>query len=244
MVLGWIAVGFINLFVNSMNITRGFHESQFEFAHVRREMASDFDGNSRIYDGYYGGTVERGGKTYHHVQFPGVLIGEGRQLNILFPETILDEAIIFESDERIDGSQGACLTYQHYCCVVMETSNLFLDQEPGTASDPVLIMKENFGRDITPPDGPYILCSMDFCNIYDQTIQCILWERSDSGGMTVAAKGGSIGMPYDMDIEWTVRNRETFRFRKLIYAAAVVADVVTGPVQLAFWAIVGPSIVR
>ena len=43
---------------------------------------------------------------------------------------------------------------------------------------------------------------------------------------------------------WEVRDSGSLRWRKALYAGTVLADVATGPFQLAFIALIGPGIVR
>lgn len=240
----WMVIGILNLVVNPANITAGWHKANFDFAHPNREFTRDFDGNYEIFEGTYGGTERRGGQTYHHVQFPGVLVGADRHLDILFPGTILEKAIISESGQRIPGSPSAYLLYQRFCCVEMETTYALLDLQEGAVSDPAALLGDHFGHEITVGADPVIFCEMDFSNVFDHTTMCYLWERGPDGSMVVSAVGGSVVVPYDMDLEWTVRDRSTHHLRKVVFAGTVVADILTGPLQLAFWAVIGPGIVR
>lgn len=234
----WIGIGVVNLCASPANLTRGFAKKQREYAHPRREFSARFEGNHAIFEGSYVGAEKYWGRTYHHVQFPGVLEGEGRYLDVLFPETVMEQAVIFESGRRIESSRFAFLLLELFCCLEMEVGEALRSQEEGVSSDPARFMKEHLGFETGEVGEQVVLCEMDLTNVFNHTTMCIMWD-----GGRVVARGGSVVVPYEMELEWRVRSPGGFMARKLWYAATVLADVVTGPLQLAFWLIVGPRMV-
>jgi hypothetical protein len=239
-VLIWAGIGLLNLAINPMSLTASFRDRGRDLAHPKREFDESFDGNFTIYEGRYGG---RGKGGLRSVQFEGVLAGEDRLLEIRFPETILEEATISESTERMEGEPCALLMYQRFCCMPMEYTYAFLDLEVGASSDPAALLDEHFGYELEGAGDRVVLCTMDFSNTFNHTTKCYVWERGPDG-MVLAALGGSVVVPYDMDIGWRVRDRESLRWRKALYAGTVLADVATGPLQLAFVLLIGQGMVR
>jgi hypothetical protein len=189
-----------------------------------------------VFDGTYLGPGESG---LHRAVFAGVLEGEGRMLNVEFPGSILEDALVHESAENVTGGSSAWLVTRMYCCVEMETVHALLDLDPGAEVGPVELLSDHFGYDAGQVTYPAVVCDLDMTSTFNQSTRCWLWQD----GPVVTSVGGSVVRPYDWDIGWVQRDRAALGKRKLGMLGTALVDIVTGPLQLAFWILLGPQIV-
>jgi hypothetical protein len=232
---GWVSVGVVNLATNPASLTAAYGDRGRDLANVRNEFGSRARSESRVFEGEY-----LGGGGLHRTQFGGVLEGGGRFLNVDFPESILEDVVVHESGTGAGGGTSAWLVVRMHCCVELETAHALLDLGEGSEKGPDEVLSSCFGHDAGAVRYPAAVCDMDMTNVRDQTTRCWLWKE----GPVVSSAGGAAVRPYDWDLEWRVRDRRAIGARRFGVVGTAILDVLTGPVQLGFWALVGPAIVR
>lgn len=118
-----------------------------------------------------------GGKTYRIItgrllagaeknllQFDGVLLGEGRYLNV---ESNPRGIRFFESQTRLVGTRKqAYLIQQNACCMDDKAFRTILFLKGGDKVDLSEILKQSYAFDTGPSEFPAALLVMDFSNIY------------------------------------------------------------------------------
>jgi hypothetical protein len=233
-------------------ITSSLSRSNMEYLNVKREFTLGLQRDCKVYRGVWGGTREIHGETCRLFQFPGVLKGEGRLLEVLVPlkETaspeggrrelksarVRDGELYFgESPAGIDGGHPAYLLVQ-----VLDrfdnnsSSGALAGQKIGTRSDPVALLKEQFGQEISDPRYPLVLVSLDAKGTDEYRARCLVWDRIDDG-VAVVTYAGTDRDRYNgprMGIGWRERSRPVYALRRAGYAGTILADIATSPAQL------------
>jgi hypothetical protein len=184
-----------------------------------------------------------GGKTYRIItgrllagaernllQFDGLLLGEGRYLNV---ESNARGIRFFESQTRLGGmSKKAFLIQQNACCMDDKAFRSILFLKGGDKADLSEILKQYDQFETGPSDFPTALLVMDFSNIYSFSAMHPYWEKGNEVSYFVQAPGTNYNEVM-RDIEWHERSRIRLAGMYAWYAVAVPVDIVTSPFQLA-----------
>lgn len=210
------------------------------FGKSGNEMAEfdDFNGKYRIYQGYItDDNLVRGGKQYYHLQFKGVLAGEGRTLNILIPYVFEYgvEPVLYETGNMQTEGKKAYLVLVRYCCPE-DYSGIFdpipsrETEKSSSAMKQYLALK--FPGVLSEDKWPVIFCELSLTNVKKFNLIYKRWNPSSSG-KDIAVYGSALEVPYSrMDIKWEKRSQVINIMTKAGYIFPVVFDIVTSPIQL------------
>ncbi len=199
-------------------ITASYQRSNDAYRHARREFTPQFNHNTMVIKGRWGGPVEyRGGQCYR-LQFDGVLKGDGRYLDVMVPLAayrmkgyhgtqsyernvsgdvmVLSGSPFFvESDRKISGGHSAYLVLRDPVDVNMELFYAFFNLKVGAVTDPAALMKKQFNYDIRDAAYPLAVVKLemqgqDKYREHDKfNAHAVMWDRTNDGKAAITCYG-------------------------------------------------------
>lgn len=180
------------------------------------------------------------GPTTSLMQFDGVLLGEGRYLNV---ETGAQGMRFYESRAKIAAGKRVFLVQQNTCCMDDEAFRSILFLKGGDKADVTAMLRQHFAFDTGPVEYPSALLVMDFTNIYSFSAMHPYWEKEAEVAYFVQAPGTDYNQVLK-EIEWVERSRVTLAAMYAWYLVAVPVDIVTSPFQFAAMLLYGRGMVK
>jgi len=208
-----------------MNYQRYFSDT----GDVRTEFAT-FDDKYRIYNGVIAENVKYGNGLFYQLQFEGPLEGEGRFLNVYVPYNVIDEAVVAESDVKIEGKTRSFMFLERTCC--NSEYQGIINQPSGRAiPNPSLIINSHMGSSVRDADFPVIFCQLGFSAVSGYSIQYVIW--SFRGKECYASGETRDGRPYSrIRVGWSERSVVKYAVTRVGFILPVIFDVATSPIQL------------
>ncbi len=173
------------------------------------------------------------------MQFEGVLIGEGRYLNI---ESTPEGIRFYESATAIAG-KAVTLIRQNACCMDDKAFREILFLKPGQAISAADILQKHYHFSVATQEYPAALLVMDFTNIYTFTAMHAYWEKDAQVSYFAQAPGTDYNEVMK-DIAWQKRSRLELAGLYAWYGVTVAVDIVTATFQLAGLLLLGKGFVR
>lgn len=218
------------------NITAAYHESNEKRGDVEREFRQHL--GTVVYKGVWAGEQEFRGARCHHLQFANLLKGRDRYLDVLISAT--GEVFLIESPKRLAGSRPAYLILQATAPMDSDGFYALFEQQVGKESAPAAILAEHFDYEVTERRYPFAIVKLDFASTDQYTSTGIVWELRE--GRSIVDLKSLTYEPYDgphLRIAWKVRNCPGYQLRKVGYVGTVLADIVTSPVQIVMYLVIG-----
>ncbi|MCU0849330.1 MAG: hypothetical protein MUD12_15720 [Spirochaetes bacterium] len=195
----------------------------------------DFAENNRLYTGtLVSENAAYRGKECYHIQFEGVLEGNGRYLEIYLPRDGQADAAILETDKKLDGKKISFLIIERSCCA--DNYRELFDPIPmrETEKNPSLLfnyVKNKFGRSVSAADLPVIFCKLSFSNVFQYSVIYTVWETGAAGASY--RWNSSLEQPYsNIEVGWGKRSRAVYVLSRAGYVFTALFDVATSPIQL------------
>lgn len=212
-----------------------YHE---KFGRAGDEMAefNEFNEKYRICKGTVADdSFIRNGKQFYHLQFNGVLAGQGRILNILIPHDDGAEPEIFETWGTPAEGRKTYIMVVRLCCPD-DHKEIFDPLTSREIEKSSVLMKQylllKFPESLSEDQWPVIFCELSLTNVKTYNLVYKKWNPVPSG-KDIAGYGAALEVPYSkMDLKWCRRSMAGNIIIKAGYILPVIIDIVTSPVQL------------
>ncbi|MCU0848025.1 MAG: hypothetical protein MUD12_09085 [Spirochaetes bacterium] len=209
----------------TMNYQRYFSDT----GDVRTEFAS-FDDKYRIYNGVIAENIKYGNGLFYQLQFEGPLEGEDRFLNVYVPYNTADEAVVAESDVRIEGKTRSFMFLERTCCN-SEYHNIINPPSDKAIPNPSGIINSYMGSSVRDADFPVIFCRLGFSTVSGYSMQYVIWRFR--GRECFAGGETKDGRPYSrIRVRWSERSVVKYAVTRAGFILPVIFDVATSPIQL------------
>lgn len=206
-----------------------------------RSPINEFDRTLRagaVYHVSKGRMVTHAGKTV--LQFDGVLIGEGRFLNV---DSSPQGLRFYESSARLPEGKPVYLVQQNACCMEDQAFRTVLFLKPGQQLAVTDILRQHFRHGAEAVGEPAALLVLDFSNIYTFSAMHAFWENGPGVSYFVQSPGSDYGEVLG-EIGWGERSRLRLAGMYGWYAVTVPVDILTGPFQVAGLLLLGRGMVK